>query len=111
MPPTSAREATAIHLATQGVSRNSMGRLRVQGGGGGRALPGPLSSACSRSRRRKSRGGIEIPHTNATQFVQGRTCPPPPPVNPPKPFYPRRGSRGIRGAGSAYGGGVGGVPS
>ncbi len=86
-------------------------RRRGEGGGGGHVLPGPLSSACPRSRRRKSRGGLETPHTNATQGGPGRTCPPPPPAKPPQSSYPLRGSREIRWAGAAWRAGVGGVPS
>ncbi len=105
------RPRSHLNPSIEGVSRNSTGRRSVEGGGGGPVLPGPLSSACPRSRKRKSRGGAETPHTNATQGGPGRTCPPPPPAKPPQSIYPLRGSREIRWAGAAWRAGVGGVPS
>jgi len=50
---------------------------RGEGGVRGRhALPGPLSSGCGRSHKRKSRGGPETAQTNATQGGPGRACRP-----------------------------------
>jgi hypothetical protein len=76
----------------RGIRSKSTDGENAEGGGGGRVRPGPLSSACNRSHRRKYRGGLETPPTQATQGGPGRTRPPPPLERQPHASSPRASS-------------------
>ena len=76
-PPSSPRGR--IHNSTTPTLCSRCRRCAMwRAGVGERAIPGPLSSACSRSHRRNYRGGPETPPTRATQGGPGMARSPTP---------------------------------